>query len=264
MTTCGFMCYGATQTFEIAPIYYYCYCYNYVNNDIFSMIWNTSSTWETHLKSRICAYLCNRLQHIMMYPDQDTGEDGRCACVRQVTSGQWSPAQHQCFGGERRQWLPGTQGTDTGAQSYVTLTVWSSEGLEVQDWLLKLTKWWAQCQCHGILQWPYSDWTTILLTFMWRPHVTYECGSVLDGAFPSHMYEDVMLQETSSQLPWTATSGLESGGHTFTIINSVCSDNCYLTCLYYLDPKGNFQCSHQINCNYCKWLSMNDYEMSTS
>ena len=143
MTTCGFMCYGTTKTFEIAPICYFCYCYKYMNHDIFSIIWNTSSTWETHLKSSICAYLCNRLQHIIMYPDQDTGEDGRCACVRQVTSGQWSPAQHQCFGGERRQWLPGTQGTDTGAQSYVTLTVWSSEGLEVQDWLLKLTKWWA-------------------------------------------------------------------------------------------------------------------------
>ena len=199
-----------------------------------------------------------------MYPDQDTGEDGRCACVRQVTSGQWSPAQHQCFGGERRQWLPGTQGTDTGAQSYVTLTVWSSEGLEVQDWLLKLTKWWAQCQCHGILQWPYSDWTTILLTFMWRPHVTYECGSVLDGAFPSHMYEDVMLQETSSQLPWTATSGLESGGHTFTIINSVCSDNSYLTCFYYPDPKSNFQCLHQIYCNNCTWLDMYDYRVIAS
>ena len=106
-----------------------------------------------------------------------------------------------------------------------------SQSGQVKDWRCRIDCWsWqndGQCQCHGILQWPYSDWTTILLTFMWRPHVTYECGSVLDGAFPSHMYEDVMLQETSSQLPWTATSGLESGGHTFTIINSVRSDNCY-------------------------------------
>ena len=133
-----------------------------------------------------------------------------------------------------------------------------------QVWLLKLTKWWAQCQCHGILQWPYSDWTTILLTFMWRPHVTYECGSVLDGAFPSHMYEDVMLQETSSQLPWTATSGLESGGHTFTIISSVSNDNSYLTCFYYPDPKGNFQCLHQIYCNNCTWLDMYDYRVIAS
>ena len=56
------MCYGTTKTFEIAPICYFCYCYKYVNHDIFSVIWNTSSTWETHLKSSICAYLCNRLQ----------------------------------------------------------------------------------------------------------------------------------------------------------------------------------------------------------